>query len=347
MEMAAQWLRRKLTGGVHQRVTRFGLVYTAATLLVGISAFLSANNLLFLILAVMLSALLVSGFVSRLGLGGLHVDLEMPGHLAARIPATGHLRIRNTKSWMPSFSIQLEGGPDSGFSQPVFFPVLPGGAAVEEPVTLVFPRRGQYREDSFLLSTKFPFGFTERRFRVAIDRDVLVYPSIEPQPGFEELLAGLDGEVLTRLQGRGDDFHRIRPYEHNENVRHLDWKMTAHTGELQVREYVRHEQPTVEIVFDLGVPPGAEEWFENAVHCCAYLAWSLDERSAAFRFRTQQCDLTCPDTADVYAILRFLALVEPSASAAPLDVEENEAISVVLSLRDARSVRIFRNGTGA
>ena len=180
-------LRAKLEGNIRQRITGLGYAYAAATVLVGIAAFLSANNLLFLILAVMLSALLVSGLVSRLGLGGLEVDVEMPDHVSARVPTLAQIRVRNHKVWMPSFSIHLEGSGEAGFSKRLYFPVIPGGGSAGESITLVFPKRGQYREDTFVFSSRFPFGFTERRIRVRVERDVIVYPSIQEEPDIKLL----------------------------------------------------------------------------------------------------------------------------------------------------------------
>ncbi len=335
-----QWLRGKLEGNIRQRITGLGYAYATATILVGVGAFVSGNNLLFLILAVMLAALLVSGLVSRLGLGGLEVDLELPPHVAARVPAPGWVRIRNHKRWMPSFSIHLEGAGEGGFTKRLYFPVIPGGQRVEEPVNLSFPRRGEYREDSFLFSSRFPFGFTERRIRVRIERNVVVYPSILAETDFEILLASIEGEAAAKLQGSGDDFHRLRPYEHNESARHVDWKSTAHTGELQVREYSRREKPPVEIVLDIACPIGESEWFERAVDCCAYLVWNLSERQLRYRFRSQHCDLRWPEDTDAYGILRFLALVEPRGSALPVHLDDENAVGVLLSLRDANAIHL-------
>ncbi len=339
-------LHQKFSGRIRQRVTRLGLIYTVLTLSVGLAAFLSANNLLFLIFAALLSTLLISGFVSRLGLAGLEIDVELPEHLSAKIPATGRVKVKNDKPWMPSFSIHLEGSAESGFSRKLFFPVIPGNGSVNELVSLTFPRRGQYREDSFILSTRFPFGFTERRVRVAIERDIVVYPSVLPQPGFEQILADLEGEISVHRQGRGDEFHRIRPYEFNENVRHVDWKKTARTGELQVREFVREEQPTVEIVLDLDVPESEKTWLEKSIECCAYLSWSLHERNAPFRFRSQLCDLEYSRSSDVYAILRVLALAQPSGFSAPLELNENNRMCVVFSLRSSRPVATEGRNSG-
>src|SRR6266852_6329476 len=63
------WLQA-LQRGAQYRVTRGGFLFILAVTLIG-AAVASANNLLFLVVATMLSELLVSGLVSRLGLAGL------------------------------------------------------------------------------------------------------------------------------------------------------------------------------------------------------------------------------------------------------------------------------------
>jgi len=77
------WLRSALDHGTRQQVTRLGLLFTLTCVLVSLAAFVSANNLLFLVVATMLSVLLVSGLVSRLGLAGLELDSALPEHSSA------------------------------------------------------------------------------------------------------------------------------------------------------------------------------------------------------------------------------------------------------------------------
>jgi len=218
-----------------QHVTRAGMAFTAALLLVALAAFLSANNLLFLILAAMFSTFLIAGFVSKLGLAGLELDLLLPEHISARRKLRAGIRVKNVKKWIASFSIHLAGAAESGFDSILYFPVIPGGATLEESVTIYFPRRGAQRERSFQFSTRFPFGFAERREMVTLRHEIVIYPCLDPQPGFEELLESVTGEIEARQRGRGHDFYRIRPYEAFENAHHVDWKATAHTGSLQVR----------------------------------------------------------------------------------------------------------------
>src|ERR1700732_3049147 len=137
MLKASTWLHAALDLGTRQQVTRLGLLFTMAAVLVALASFISANNLLFLILAAMLSTLMVSSFISRLSLAGLELDFLLPEHVCARRKLMGRIVIRNTKGWMPSFSIQVTGSSDSGLSLPLYCPVIGGGARVAGAVALV------------------------------------------------------------------------------------------------------------------------------------------------------------------------------------------------------------------
>jgi len=330
------WLRSALDHGTRQQVTRLGLLFTLTCVLVSLAAFVSANNLLFLILAVLLATWMVSGFIGRLSLAGLELDFRLPEHLCARRKLMGRVVIRNTKRWMPSFSVLVAGSSDSGLSQPLYFPVIAGRAGMEAPVELFFARRGVYRQNSFRFSTRFPFGFAERRIQVHLVRDIVVYPSIDAQAGFEELLVALQGEIASFYRGQGHDFYRIRPYEVLESAHHVDWKATAHTGELQVREFAREREQAVAFFLDLDVPDAQAEWFESAVDRCAFLAWNLSLRGSRIRFCTQEVDWQLPEEADVYTILKYLAVVAPRAGRRLPTAYDRDVFLIVFSASPER-----------
>jgi uncharacterized protein (DUF58 family) len=333
-------IRKNWSKGLRQQVTRAGLGYTATLLLVALAAFLSANNLLFLILAAMFSTLLVSGFISRLGLAGLELDLVLPEHISARRKVRAGIRLKNLKAWIPSFSIHLAGAAESGFDSILYFPVVPGGAVLEESVELYFARRGAQRDRAFQFSTRFPFGFAERREMVTARHDVVIYPCLDPQPGFDALLASVTGEIEAAQRGRGHDFYRIRPYEVLESARHVDWKATAHTGDLQVREFAREQDHRVLIYFDLDAPPESDAWFEQAVDCSAFLAFRLAEKGAELRFQTQDVDVTIPDEGDIYTILKYLALVNPRRGRPPAAPDDPSSFHIVFSANPERMVAL-------
>jgi len=313
-----------------QRVTRAGAAFILAIVLVSAAAFISANNLLFLVLAAMVSTFLISGFVGRLGLAGLELDLLLPQHTSARRKVRAAVRVKNVKRFVPSFSIHMAFRPQTdGPLEPVlYFPLISGGASVEEPLELTFPRRGTHKQRDFQFSTRFPFGFVERREDVTIRHEVIVYPCLEPRPEWEALLQSVSAEIaahqLTTQRGQGSDFYRIRPYESSESARHVDWRATAHTGSLQIREFAREDDSSVVILLDLDVPQDAETWFETAVECAAFLAFELAGRGARVRFLTQGLDVTIPDAADIYTILKYLALVSPRRGALPMGLEDKD-----------------------
>jgi uncharacterized protein (DUF58 family) len=325
--MRRHWeqLRGALSRRVRYKVTRGGLLFTLAILVVSLAAVISANNLLFLIVATMLATLLISGLVSRLCLAGLELDFLVPEHVAAGRHVPGKLFVRNQKWLMPSFSIRTEGIRDAAsptLKSGVYFPLIAAGGAVEETVEVRFPRRGAYRQNSFAFSTSFPFGFLEKSARVTLRREMTVYPSIDPHPGFEDLLLGIAGEIETHYRGLGKDFYRIRPYEAFESSRHVDWKASAHVGNLQVREFAREQEQTVEIFLDRDIPPELDAWFEHAIDCCAFLAWRLSSQGASIHFRSHGFAFRQPEEGDIYTILRYLALVYPQPGdgpEAPLD----------------------------
>jgi len=319
--MQSRWqkFRRLLEGRIGYRATRRGLWFLCVLAAMALGAVASGNNLLFLVLAAMLAALLVSGVLGSLSLAGLEVDFIAPQHVFAARGFPGHMRVRNVKWLMPSFSIRVEGIRNAGgarIESAVYFPVIPAGATVEKTVEAQFPRRGAYRENGFAFSTAFPFGFLRRSARVTLLRETLVYPALEPMPGFEQMLPAIAEEMEAYYRGLGRDFYRIRPYEALESARHVDWKATAHTGALQVREFAREHEQTVELFLDRDVPPNLDDWFEHAIHCCAFLAWRLSAQGASIHFRSNGYRLRQPEESDIYAILRYLALVYPQRAAA-------------------------------
>src|SRR5665213_583360 len=69
---------------IEYKVTREGIVYIAGILVVALAALNTGNNLLFMVLACLMAGLLISGLLSRVVLGGIDVDLELPEHIFAR-----------------------------------------------------------------------------------------------------------------------------------------------------------------------------------------------------------------------------------------------------------------------
>ena len=335
-------LKRSLERRLRFRATLGGLLFFVATLPVAFIAISTGNNLMFLAMSAMLATLVVSSVVSRLSLAALDLDFRVPEHIPARRPVPGALYVRNCKWVVPSFSIRVEAvhSPDSpSLKTGVYFPLVAAGATLSETVEVRFPKRGAYRENSFAFYTSFPFGFLERSARVTLRRDMLVYPALEPRPALDDMLAGIHGEMETHYRGLGRDFYRIRPYEALESARHLDWKATAHVGSPQVREFAREQERSVEIYLDRDAGAQTEAAFENAVECCAFLAWSLSARGVSVHFRSQGFSLRQPDEGDIYGILKYLALAQPRRGQEAEAPADDQSYQLVFTAAPDRFVR--------
>jgi len=320
--MNLQALKALIRRRVRYRITGAGMLFTFAVALTGAGAFLSANNLLFLIFSSMLALLLVSGFISRLVLSGLEVELLLPRHVAARSESPARIRIRNLKRLTPSFSIELTGMPLRDESLPPIFtgrlylPMIPGAGSIETAIDVNFPRRGRSRENLFALSTRFPFGFLRRTAVVSLRRETIVYPAMEPAPSDWSLLDAVIGEIGEDRGGTGMDFYRLRPYESTDSARLVHWKSSAKVGGLQVREFARERRSGVEVYLDRRLDSGESrsgpmERFERSIERCAFLIWNLSENDIELRFRSQGFTIASPAEGDIHAVLRYLALAEP------------------------------------
>src|SRR5579863_1184672 len=88
-------------------VTKVGIVYVAIVLLIGIAALNTGNNLLYIVVAAMLAAILVSGIASAMVLRNLELDVRLPEHVFAGRPLLGRISLRNPRRWLPSFSVNV------------------------------------------------------------------------------------------------------------------------------------------------------------------------------------------------------------------------------------------------
>jgi len=77
------------------RVTNFGLGYILMCLVVAIAATNTGNNGLYLVLAAMLSAMIVSGILSRRNVRGVRCELQTAGEVIATRPAWLKVKLEN------------------------------------------------------------------------------------------------------------------------------------------------------------------------------------------------------------------------------------------------------------
>jgi len=144
-----------------------------------------------------------------------------------------------------------------------------------------------------------------------------------------EILPLITGEFEAFMRGRGHDLYRIREHMPEDSARHVDWKATAKSMSLKVREFTREDERKLRIVFD-NPAPGAvpEAAYEKAIEMAASLSWHFADEPTELSFAAP--DYNGSD--DVYEFLRYLALVEPAAGEPILDhLEITDDYNVILT----------------
>jgi uncharacterized protein (DUF58 family) len=195
-------------------------------------------------------------------------------------------------------------------TQPVYFTFVGAQSSAGADLEVSFPRRGHYTQDGFTLATRFPFSFLVKSRKVALERDLLVYPALLESDDFLELLPMITGEFLSFVRGRGSELYRIREHTPQDPGRFVDWKATAKTGSLKVREFTREDERRLRLVFD-NPEPGrvSTEAYERSVSLAA---------SLACHFNSENVDLSFAGTGydgglHLQDFLRYLATVEPDS----------------------------------
>jgi uncharacterized protein (DUF58 family) len=96
----------------------------------------------------------------------------------------------------------------------------------------------------------------------------------------------------------------------DDSARHVDWKATAKSGSLKVREFSREDERRLRIVFDnpaAGLISGPA--YERAVNLAASLAWHFSEEHDA------DVSFVVPGSVqshDLHEFLRRLAVIQPA-----------------------------------
>ena len=322
-KLAKRTSLRWLVYQVDYKLTRDGMIYLGAVFILVLAAVNTGNNMLFMILACSLAGILISGVLSRTVLNGVWLKFDLPEHIFAEQPVLAEIELHNEKQLLPSFSLSVVGSGKSGTSEmmarPVFFPYVRRQNFSRQKVEVIFPHRGVYKQDAFGIRTRFPFGFFEKTRTVDSKLEVVVYPRISETDPVYEALPLISGEMASYFRGRGHELHSLRQYTPTDNARFVDWKVSARTGNLMVREYAREDERRVMLVFDpfIGPPkPENAERFERAVSMAACVAWHFNKLNSGLQFRTDRFETRmAPANEIIYDTLRELALIQPNESA--------------------------------
>ena len=271
--------------------TTGGAIVMGFLVIVAFAAWNTGNNLLFLVLAFMTSALIFSFITGSLCLRRLDVKMWFPEMIFASEPVSIVVILHNRKQIFPTFSVKIEvRGKEREFSKlidefrkflpekwaqrisqpPIIkhvldhFVFVPRKDSIKKRVKYVFENRGRFIIHDFELSTRFPFGFFKHRRRLSAQKSqIFIFPKLEQ---VEERIADMSfemGNLVSTKKGGGQDLFALRDYHPIDSLRHIDWKATARLGKLIVREFTEEDDKMLTIVFDTQIERTTEEKSET------------------------------------------------------------------------------------
>lgn len=307
------------------RVTPEGTRFVLLTLAVGVAAINTGNNLLYLLLAMMLSLIIMSGLLSEQCLKQLDVRRRMPEHIFANRPATVSLTVVNRKHQLPTFSLRVMDVIDgTDVDRGIHLLHLAPRASAMHSYPILVPRRGLYRIPQIKLLTRFPFGLFIKAATFPLSSEAVIYPEIKPLPSsLVSELPGLGHDQPTPRRGPGVALYNLRPYRTGDDSRTIHWKTSARQSGLIVRETEAEDQRRVTLALPTTVPEEFHHMFERGVGLTASLASFFRERGYAVRALVGFVEIPYGvGEAHFHRVLRALGLCQPVAVSAQSKLPE-------------------------
>jgi len=150
--------------------------------------------------------------------------------------------------------------------------------------------------------------------------------------------AGLGGEYHSVFRGRGMEFSEVREYVPGDDVRAIDWNVTARTGVPHVKKFVEERDLTVLLLLDLSASQAfgskyltKRELMAELAGVLAFAAVKNNDRVGALYF-TDRVERFVPPRKGLdhaLAIVRDALAFQPQGKATALDVALRSAASLL------------------
>lgn len=146
------------------------------------------------------------------------------------------------------------------------------------------------------------------------------------------------GEYHSAFKGRGIEFSEVRPYQVGDDIRSIDWNVSARTGETYVKVFEEEREQTLMLVVDVS---GSEDFGsqirfkrEIAAEICAVIGFSAitNNDKVGLLLVSDRVELFVPPKKGrkhVLRLLRDLFAHEPASRRTDLSVALNHVLRVL------------------
>ena len=300
-----------------------GVVLIGLSMGVGVAAYNSSSNILFITLSLLLGCLVLSGVLSWLNFRGLSWRLEVAAPMRAGREHPVAIFLRNEKNLLPAYGLVFEVTATSEGEprQLVLRDRLDPQGEAQVDWTVCPAKRGVERVELAFVGSLFPFGFLRKSLAGDMRCDVLVWPAPVEYRRFPSAVwrRAQPGEPVAR-SGQNGDLFALRGYQAGDSRRQIHWKASARLRRLVVRQFSTDSSEA----FTLWLKTSKGLW-KNAAQfelLCSFVATLVEDL-----FKQGKLDAVSIDEGsvtpvrgvrDVEAFLDRLATLRPSEAAAAL-----------------------------
>lgn len=200
------------------------------------------------------------------------------------------------------------------------------GQAITFSYILQAKQRGEYRIGPCRVVTKDRSGFIFEEKELESYTSLLVYPTYEDVRRMKSFASRrregmVYGAHRTRQKGMGSEFYGIRGYTTDDEYRRIDWKASARSGKLMIREFESEKNIRMMIFLDASSSMVSGSKFDNkleysirAALLLTHLALERRDQVGLIVFSDKLHYYIEPkgSTGQFYRILEVLARVEGS-----------------------------------
>ncbi|PSU46325.1 DUF58 domain-containing protein [Photobacterium frigidiphilum] len=96
-------------------------------------------------------------------------------------------------------------------------------------------------------------------------------------PPAQSVWSQLNGQHMSRQKGRGMNFSEVRPYQAGDDIRAIDWRVTARTGKTHTKLFTEEREQPVMLLIDISnsMKFGSQLLLKSvqAAHFASLLSW--------------------------------------------------------------------------
>ncbi|MGI5819630.1 MAG: DUF58 domain-containing protein [Armatimonadota bacterium] len=252
-------------------------------------------TVMYVLAGVCAAVILVAFLLAHLSLSRVRVQMHPPAgssvagsELRSRlsVESSGSITVSSAAVELAAVNLTVEGVEAR---RTVLLPPLPPGSGADIEVALRPPTRGRYRLGPPTVIDSDPLGMFDGRAEQGEAVEVIVFPRTYDVPRVAAWETGFGRYSARGREARRDrgEFRGIREHTSGDDLRHVHWKVTAHVGELAVKEYEPLRHDVISIHLDLSADnhygEGATGTLETTVSAAASLARGglAEQRSVA------------------------------------------------------------------